>query len=284
MATEQRTVQSRRLRTPKVTRYSIVSYSVPACLIAVTLMFTGCGATIAALPSGAHPAERPTMAAQGSRSDHLLMPVVLRNPAPGTLDISVSVAFDQPTTDESAMLEVGLSFLSGGKVVQFAGDERVTCQGAALSLKGHVAVFRVLRAPTARVAGATIRCDYAAGGAVAGIALEIPPAPAIASPQPHAEVVRSTQTLVTYRADPATITLLGIVALAPSSPSPKALARLNPAGPLQQATVDTSGFAPGPGSLVLTASVTPRIAQTGVPFHSVNALGTATVPVAVTWI
>lgn len=174
-------------------------------------------------------------------------------------------------------------FISGGQSVQFAGDERVTCDGRDLSLKNRAAVFQVLRAPAARVAGTTVTCAYSAGGVVTDVTLQIPSAPAITSPQEGAQVVRSAQTLVAYHADPATATMLGVVALASSSPSPKVLARLNTPGPLQ-AMVATTGFAPGPGSLVLSASLTPRIAQTGVSFKSESAFGNATAAVAVTWI
>jgi hypothetical protein len=51
----------------------------------------------------------------------------------------------------------------------------------------------------------------------------------------------------------------------------------------RQATVDTSGFAPGPGMLVLSASLAPHITLTGVPFKSVSALGMAMAAVDITW-
>jgi hypothetical protein len=283
MTSEHSATQPRRPRAPWAARYAVTTHRVPAYLIALVLLITGCGTTSANRPGARHPAETPTAVVRVSLSDRADVPVLLRNPSPSILDISLSVTFDQPTAGGPAMTEVGLSFQSGGKVVQFTGDERVTCQGARLSLKDRSAVFQALRAPTAQMAGTTIRCDYTAGGGVAGIALQLPAAPAITSPLPDARVARGAQTLVTYRADPATSTLLGIVALAPSSPSPKALARMNVPGPFQ-ATLDTSGFAPGDGSLALTASLTPHIAQTGAAFHSVSAFGTAMALVTVTWI
>lgn len=283
MTSERTTAQPRRPRAPWAARYAITTHGAPAYLIALVLLIAGCGATSADAPETRHLAQTPTAVVQVSLSDGPDVPVILRNPSPSALDISLSVTFDQPTAGDPAMTEVGLGFRSGGKVVQFTGDERLTCQGAALSLKDRFAVFQALRAPTAQMTGATIRCDYTAGGVVAGIALQLPATPAITSPLPDARVARGARTLVTYRADPATSTLLGIVALAPSSPSPKALARMNVPGPFQ-ATVDTSGFTPGDGSLVLTASLTPHIAQTGAAFHSISAFGTAVAPVAVTWI
>ena len=160
----------------------------------------------------------------------------------------------------------------------------MTCDGANLSLKDRAAVFQVLRAPAVQEVGKTVHCEYAAGGAVAGISLQIPSAPAIASPQSSAQVRRSAETLVTYQYDAATGTVLGIVAVGPpASPMPKAIARLNTPSPLR-ATIDTSRFASGSGSLALTMNLKPHIATTGVPFKSADAFGIATVLAAVTWI
>jgi hypothetical protein len=210
--------------------------------------------------------------------------VVLRNPSPDTLDISLSLTFDQPIGDTQPMVEVGLGFASGDHTIQFAGDERVTCDGANLPLKDRAAVFQVLRAPAVQEAGKTVHCEYAAGGAVADISLRIPTAPAITSPRAYANVTRSAETLVTYQYDAATGTVLGIVALgSPASSMPKAIARLNTPSPVH-AIVDTSRFALGSGSLALTMNLNPHIATTGVPFKFADAFGTATVLVAVTWI
>jgi hypothetical protein len=209
--------------------------------------------------------------------------VILGNPAPSDLDVSMTVAFDHAAEDADTSVAVGLGFLSGGHTIQFAGDERVTCDGVNLPLKDHAAVFQVLQTSAARAVGVTIHCDYAASGAVAGVSLQVPAVPEITSPRMGAQVVRSSRTLAAYRLDPATCALLGIVALAspPSSPSPKAVAALNTPGPLQ-ATVDTSGFAPG--MLVLTASLAPHLTATGASFKSARAAGSATVAVPVTWV
>ena len=258
-------------------------YWAPSCLLLLALTVAGCGAAATRSLGGASSSTTPVPTAQGSDSDEILPSVILRNPAPGTLDVSLSVQIDQQIGDAQLMTDVTLGFSSGGRTVQFAGDERVTCNGADLSLKNRPATFPLLWAPSAQGAGTTLHCEYAAGGAVASVTLQVPSAPAITSPRMGAQVVRSARTLVTYRADPASETVLGVVALAPLSPSPKALGRLSTPSPLQ-ATVDTSGFAPGPGSLALTASLTPQIAAAGVPFHSLMAFGTASVSVAVTWI
>jgi hypothetical protein len=199
------------------------------------------------------------------------------------LDISLSLTFDQLSGATQSMTEVGLSFMSGGRSVQFTGDERVSCNGVDFPLTNRAAVFQALRAPTAQVSGTTLRCDYTVGGAVASVALQIPSAPAITAPQQGAQVARSAQTRVGYSLDAATASVLGLVALAPGSASPKALAMMNTPGP-RQATVDTSTFAPGPGLLTLSASQTPRLTLTSAPFKSASAFGTATATVDVTWL
>ncbi|MGZ6392283.1 MAG: hypothetical protein ACXWQZ_23840, partial [Ktedonobacterales bacterium] len=180
--------------------------------------------------------------------------------------------------------DVGLSFSQGEQIVQFAGNERVTCNGAELALKNRAATFQILHAPVTQAAGTTVRCDYAAGGEVATVSLQIPSPPAITSPHSGAHIARGMQTLITYRFDSTTGSMMGIVALAvPTSAQPKAIAKLNTPGPLQ-ATVDTSHFAPGPGSLALTATLAPHIMSSGVSFKSVNSGGSVMATTAVTWV
>jgi hypothetical protein len=276
------TRQNRWLLYPAAMRPSVAMHVVASsCLILLALLAAGCGATTLQ-DSGASPASTPAPMAQTSQADRAVTPVFLRNPAPDKLDVSMAVTFDQVSSDPQPMMEVGLEFLSGGRTVQFTGDERLICDGTALSPKNRAATFQVLRAPTAQVAGTTIRCTYTAAGAVASVSLRIPPAPAITFPREGAQVTRSPRTVVTYHYDPTTATMLGVVALAPGSPSPKALAQLNTPGPAR-ATVDTSQFAPGSGTLVLTASLTPRITGGGALFKSVSAFGTGDALVEVTW-
>jgi hypothetical protein len=132
------------------------------------------------------------------------------------------------------------------------------------------------------VAGTPIACEYAAGGASARFALIVPPAPAITSPAAGAEVPRGRQTLVTYQSDPAAGSVMGLVALAPGSDSPKTFVTINRPGP-GQATLDTSGFAPGPGTLHLSVALAPAVDTTGVPFKTIRASGIANIAEAVTW-
>ncbi len=225
-----------------------------------------------------------TTTGSSSSDSAVASPVVLRDPAPGALSLNMFVDMSQESGDTQNMTTVGLSFSQGDHIVQFAGNERVTCNGDDLALKDRTATFQIMHAPTTQVAGTTVRCDYAAGGAVASISLRVPAQPAITSPQSGDRVTRCTQTLISYRFDQTAGTMMGLVALAvPTSPQPKAIAKLNTPGPLQ-ATIDTSIFAPGPGSVILTMSLTPHITTSGASFKSVNSGGNATVSTAVTWV
>jgi hypothetical protein len=243
---------------------------------------SGCGAAGIDAAGGDHLASTSVSQGSASISDHAVPLILMHDPAPSLLDVSLSVSITQQSSDAEPRIAVGLGFDSGGKGVQFAGDERVSCAGVALALKNRAATFEVFDAPASQATGTVLHCEYTAGTMNAGIALEIPQAPAIISPAAGAHVPRSSRTIVTYHVDPATSSAPGIVALAPSSPSPKALARVNVPRPMQ-AVVDTSGFAPGQGTLALTTTLSPRVTSTGAAFKSVRADGTAMVGVAVTW-
>src|SRR5258707_1917985 len=169
--------QNRWLLPPKAAQHGVAAYWLPFCLLVLALVIAGCGTATVRSPGGAPRATTPTLSGQGSYVDGPIAPVTLRNPAPGTLAISMTVTFEQQIGDAQPMTIVGLAFLSGGHTVQFAGDERVACDGADLALKNRVAVFQVLQAPAAQVTGTTVQCAYSAGGAVAHVALQIPSAP-----------------------------------------------------------------------------------------------------------
>lgn len=262
-------------------QHGVIAQAALACLMLLALVSAGCGTTPPSPAGGSHSS---VVTGSSQSSDAAVPPVVLHDPAPGTLSVFMWVNVEQLTGDAQLMTDVGLSFSQGENIVQFAGNERVTCNGVDLALKNRAATFAILNAPASQVAGTTVRCDYTAGGAVANVSLWIPAPPAITSPQSGAHVARGTQTLITYRFDSTTGSMMGIVALSvPTSAQPKAIAKLNTPGPLQ-ATVDTSHFAPGPGSLALTASLAPHIVSSGQSFKSVNAGGSAMATTAVTWV
>ncbi len=213
-----------------------------------------------------------------SHSDTGAPPILLRDPSPGKLEayINVTIGGYEPTTRETT--SVGLSFSSHGRLVQFAGHERLACNGTAVPLQNQVASFQVAQAPTSTLEGHPFSCTYSAVGISATLLLTIPSAPVIRSPQDLAQVPRSTNTLITYEARGGK--LLGIVALGPGA---KAIARLDTPR-MMQATVNTSTFPTGAGSLSLTQMLDLQVTQTGTPFKSLGAGGTAMTMVAVTWV
>jgi hypothetical protein len=255
----------------------------PCAALLLALMATGCGAPITRTPTGdTHHVAPAAPASQHSISDQFVPPIVLRDPLPGQLDVQFAVTIDGETAGSPIMDEIGLNILSAGKNVQFAGSERMTCDGKDLLQKDGVVIGQILRAPAAQVAGATIVCEYTAGGASARFTLRIPATPAITSPAAGAQVARSRQTLVTYQSDPAAGNVMGIVALAPGSAMPKTWANINRPGP-GQATLDTSGFAAVPGTLVLSVDLAPNVGSAGGSFKTIKAFGMAYIAQAVTW-
>ncbi len=243
---------------------SILPFLVALCLLAGSQL-VGCGTGDSAGTSR-------------SQSDIGAPPILLRDPSPGQLAayINVTIGGYEPTTRETT--SVGLSFSSNGRLVQFAGHERLTCNGTAVPLQKQVTSFQVAQAPTSTLEGHPFSCTYSAGGISATLLLTIPSAPVIRSPQDFAQVPRSTNTLITYEARGGK--LLGIVALGPGA---KAIAHLDTPR-LLQATVNTSAFTTGAGSISLTQMLDLQVTQTGTPFKSLSAGGTAMTMVAVTWV
>ncbi len=174
------------------------------------------------------------------------------------------------------MTSVGLSFSSHGRLVQFAGHERLTCDGTAVPLQNQVASFQVAQAPTSILEGHPFICTYSAGGISATLMLAIPAAPVIRSPQDFAKVPRSPNTFITYEVRSGK--LLGIVALGPDA---KAIAHLDMPC-LLQATVNTGTFPAGTGFISLTQMLDLQVTQAGTPFKSLGVGGTAMTMVTVT--
>jgi hypothetical protein len=249
----------------------------------LALVAAGCASPSTRAPAGdTRPPTAVAPSSQRSLSDHAVPPIVLRDPLPGQLDVQFSLTIDGETAGTPVTDEIGLSILSAGKNVQFAGSEHLSCDDRNLLQPGGVVTGLIVRAPAAQVAGATIACEYTAAGATARFALRIPAAPAITSPAAGAQVARSHQTLVTYEADPAAGIVMGVVALAPGSTMPKTWANINRPGP-GQATLDTSGFAAVPGTLVLSVDLTPTVSVAGTTFRTLKAFGMANIAQAVAW-
>jgi hypothetical protein len=217
-------------------------------------------------------------AVNSQRDSVAAAPILLRDASPRQLEayFHITMGGYERATRETTNIE--LSFTSNGRLVQFAGNEHLTCNGMAVSLHNQVASLQIVEAPTSTLEGKTYSCTYAAGGASATLTFTVPKSPAFRSPQDQAQVSRSTHTLITYLAQDGK--LMGIVAL---SPSMKAVAQLDTPG-ISQATADTSTFPKGGGSISLTQTLDPRINQAGVSFKSFGAAGTAMTVVAVIWV
>lgn len=227
-------------------------------------------------------AERQVTGTSSSQVDRAIPPVVLYNPSPAQLEayFNVTMGGYDPTT--RGMTTIGLSFTSNGRPVQFAGSERLECNGSALSLHNRTAEFQIANAPTGTLVGHTLRCTYSAKDSTATLALTVPSAPAILSPQDNAQLARSTNTIITYNAQGGQI--LGVVALGPGV---KTVARIDTSGQagatVSNATFDTSAFPAGAGTISLTQVLELQATQAGTAFKALSAEGMAETMVPVTW-
>ena len=213
-----------------------------------------------------------------SQADRWVPPVILRNPSPGQLDVYVIVTmggYDRSTRETTT---IGLDFEYRGQTVQFAGSERLTCNGSAISLHNQAAAFQIADGPGRTLEGRTFTCIYKADNASTTFAFSIPRAPVIRSPQNLAQVTRSKNTLVTYTTQGGQ--LLGVVATGLNA---KAIA--HPDTPDSgQAALDTSTFPAGAGSITLTQQLALQISETGAPFKSYQAQGMGMTMISVTWV
>lgn len=242
----------------------------------------GCGSQQTTVSQGVSVAQlanrSQTAGPSHSQADRGVPPVILRNPSPRQLEVSINVTMGGYDRTTRGTTMIGLDFQSNGQPVQFAGQERLTCNGAIMPLHNRVAVFEVAEGLTSILEGKAFSCTYSAGSASATLVFTVPSAPVIRSPQDFAQLPRKTNTLISYHVQGGK--LLGIVALGPFA---KALAHLDTPGKMQ-ATVDTSAFSKGPGTISLSQALDFQVTQTGVPFKSLFAGGTAVAMVEVIWI
>lgn len=214
---------------------------------------------------------------QGGASQAGPPPITLRDPSPRQLSVFVAVkigGYDATTRNETT---IDFLFTSKGRVVQFAGSEQLVCNGKALSLHAQVGDSQIV-GTTKALEGQTFHCTYSANHTSSTVIFTVPRTPTISMPQDRARLPRSKNTPIVY--DTKGGTLMGIVAL--GSPA-KAIARLDTPG-VGQATVDTSSFPTGAGSIALTETFAISVTQTGTPFASLGARGDVFVSIDVTWI
>lgn len=235
-----------------------------------------CGSQLVGCGTG----DQAVSGTSSSQSSRAVTPVPLSNPSPGQLEVSVNImigGYDPPARETTS---ITLAFASHGHSIQFVGNEQLICNATAIQLHNRIASFQVMEAPTKTLEGRTYSCVYSVSGSSTMLSFTVPQAPAILTPENQAQVRRSAQTLITYEVQEGK--LQGIVALGPG-PSAKAIARLNTPHSMQ-ATIDSSAFPPGAGSIVLTQLLTPQLDQTGAAFESLSGRGTAMDMIAVIWV
>jgi hypothetical protein len=201
----------------------------------------------------------------------------LRDPSPSQLSVFVAVkigGYDAVTRDKTT---IDFLFSSQGHAVQFAGSEQLVCNGKALPLHSPPQDSQIA-GPTSALQGQRFHCTYSAGHTSATLTFTVPRTPTISALQDQARLPRSKDTRVAYDAQGGM--LMGIGALGSGA---KAIAHLATPG-VGQATIDTSSFPTGAGSIVLTETFTIPVTQTGMPFASVGARGDVFVSIDVTWI
>jgi hypothetical protein len=252
-----------------------VQHSIQRCLFALLCLLGS--SQLAACGTSGTGNSQDTGIPPGQVSQAGLSPLILHDPSPGQLSVFVAVkigGYDAVTRDKTT---IDLLFSSKGRAVQFAGSEQLVCNGKTLPLHTRPEDSQIA-GPTSALEGQTFHCTYSAGHTSATLTFTVPHTPTISVPQGQARLPRSKNTLVAYNTQGGT--LMGIVAL--GSPA-KAIARLATPG-AGQATVDTSSFPTGAGSIALTETLTISVTQTGTSFVSLGARGDVLVSIDVTWI
>ena len=169
-------------------------------------------------------------------------PVVLTDTSAAQLTVSFALnmgGYDN-TSREWTLVHVGL--MHDGHPVKFVAGEHVTCGGVVSkqftgSFEGSFL--------TASIADKPMTCTYTSGQQSASLTFRVPKQLVVLSPREHEQVTRSPRTIVSYSGsmDPT----LWVVALSRMS---KASAQ--PGSTLTSATLDTSSFQPGEGSIAIT--------------------------------
>jgi len=204
-------------------------------------------------------------------------PISLSDPSPSQLTVFLLMqigGYDAQTRDKTTL---GFLFSSKNRTVWFVGSEQLICNGKAVSLHTQPEDPQIVQ-PTNVLEGQPFHCTYTTGHTSATLIFTVPRTPTISAPQNQARLPRSKNTLVIYNTQGGT--LMGIVALGSLA---KAIARLATPHP-GQATIDTSSFPTGPGSIALTETLPSSITQTGTPFSSLGSRADVLVTINVTWI
>lgn len=215
-----------------------------------------------------------------SSVDYGVPPVPLRDPAPGQLDVYFVVNMGGFGADRDRTT-IGVGFQFHGKAVRFIGHEQLTCNGKAMPLHQQDGTFQLADALTGALEGKTMSCVYRVGNTSTTFSFTVPRAPVFRSPQDGASISRGKQTIVAYDYDKRAGELMGVVALGPEAKT--FTMHLDVPGPMQ-AILDTSAFPAGPGSLSFSQALVLHVMQTGAPFRTLTAQGTANAMISVRWV
>lgn len=201
-------------------------------------------------------------------------PIVLADSSPGNLAVSVYLMAGGYDAASRNISELAIGFSAQGHPVQFVGSETVICNGAVLPRGGGTFDTKL---PTENLAGKQLTCTYKASTHTASFTFTAPPALSIVSPLEQATVARSSRTLIRFQVG-GNSTMFYVIALGANQK-----AWTYPVGSTPtQATVDTSAFSPGRGSITLSQSFTLSDLH-GTGFASVDGHGDAVQQNAVTW-
>ena len=236
------------------TRLTGIRQAIPHLLLLAVLVLGACGTSV--------------------QTDHGLPPsITLADTSPTYLDVTAGITIGGYDSSTRSITEIAIQFFSHaapGRLVSFQKGEMLACQGEAPVPLGTGFDQRY---PTATVAGRSFTCRYISGQSAATLQFLIPRAPTIHSPTEGATVARSRATPIRFQADGA---VEGIVALGAKD---KAIAQVDAPG---VASVDTSQFAAGSGTIALTQF--PRVVKaTATAFASFQTHCTAVAQIEVTW-
>jgi hypothetical protein len=169
-------------------------------------------------------------------------PVVLKDTSAAQLSVIVALnvgGYDNTTRDSTRF---DVMFESDGHPVRFVAGEGVACAGVAL--KAFIGSFEGSFA-TASIADTVMTCRYTSGQQSASLTFHVPKRLVILSPREHEQLQRGRSTIVSYTGsgDPT----IWVVAL-----SKMYKASAQPGANLTGATIDTSSFTAGDGSIAIT--------------------------------
>ena len=157
-----------------------------------SLLIAACGSQEIRLPGLVQQAQSTAVPSPNtqSRSDRAVPPVILHNPAPHELEVVFDVNMTSSGAD-SGNMSIGLSFLSHGNPVQLLGDVQLQCNGKAMPVHQHYALFQLANALPQTLQGTSLDCTYHVGNSTTSFSLSVPQAPVIRSPREGASVSRS---------------------------------------------------------------------------------------------